>query len=631
MLLSRFWYFVLTAVATFGVAAAILASNLVNERRRAEVEDDLYRDRFMVEQLLKLDARARLDAIAPLAAHGDVRSMLRQANARRSGEPVPEELATRLRAKLVELNQQLAELRGDLVFAVDEEGWIVAAIAPGRIPTGAGLGRFPLVARALEGHFRDDVWVYNDEIYRMAARPVIEGGHYVGAIVHGKRFDDDFARRLSGFVGNPTIAFFYGETMVAGHMPAEPASSPRREEVGQPLARVLESERFLAGEATDPIELSTGGLAVYSLVTGSARGANVGYAIARPVPTPILPLGLVTDASKDSWMQVLEQWPLWAPVFAIGLLFAIFCVWLERDRPLGKLRRAASALGASPENRLPVTDFGGQYRKIAQAINDALDKAAAAGGAAPKRKAANLDEILGPASAEQSSPSFFGFARSEPQAAPELPEVPAAPPAAPAGPPPASGAPAKPPAAPAKPPPPKPQAPPAPPAPPAKVPAPPAPAARPEAAAPKPPAAPAQPAAPAAPAGLAPATTSAATPAAQRKQLKRTLLGVPPPTDDDDDEGQTMVARVPEELIAQSASTPLEDDEEAHFREVFQQFVETKKQCGEPTAGLTYEKFAVTLRKNRDQIVSRHGARRVRFTVYVKAGKAALKATPIRD
>ena len=90
-----------------------------------------------------------------------------------------------------------------------------------------------------------------------------------------------------------------------------------------------------------------------------------------------------------------------------------------------------------------------------------------------------------------------------------------------------------------------------------------------------------------------------------------------------------MVARVPQELLDQSASSASE--EEKHFREVFEQFVAMKKKCGEPTAGLTFEKFAVTLRKNRDQIVQRHGASKVRFTVYEKNGKAALKATPIKQ
>ena len=38
-----------------------------------------------------------------------------------------------------------------------------------------------------------------------------------------------------------------------------------------------------------------------------------------------------------------------------------------------------------------------------------------------------------------------------------------------------------------------------------------------------------------------------------------------------------------------------------------------------------------TLRKNRDTLIQRHGAKRVKFSVYVKDGKAALKANPIKD
>lgn len=88
-----------------------------------------------------------------------------------------------------------------------------------------------------------------------------------------------------------------------------------------------------------------------------------------------------------------------------------------------------------------------------------------------------------------------------------------------------------------------------------------------------------------------------------------------------------MVAAIPDELLARAQATGADD---AHFRSVFDQFVDTKKQCGESTAGLTFEKFEKTLRKNRDQILTQHGARTVRFTVYVKEGKAALKATPVR-
>ena len=56
-----------------------------------------------------------------------------------------------------------------------------------------------------------------------------------------------------------------------------------------------------------------------------------------------------------------------------------------------------------------------------------------------------------------------------------------------------------------------------------------------------------------------------------------------------------------------------------------------KKKCGESVAGLTYPKFADKLRKNRDELMSKTVCRSVKFTVYVKDGKAALKATPVKD
>lgn len=71
-------------------------------------------------------------------------------------------------------------------------------------------------------------------------------------------------------------------------------------------------------------------------------------------------------------------------------------------------------------------------------------------------------------------------------------------------------------------------------------------------------------------------------------------------------------------------------DPEAEWRVIYSQFVATKQQCGEITEGFTYEKFRSTLLKNREAIVARHGATQVKFSVYVKDGKAALKASPVR-
>ena len=103
----------------------------------------------------------------------------------------------------------------------------------------------------------------------------------------------------------------------------------------------------------------------------------------------------------------------------------------------------------------------------------------------------------------------------------------------------------------------------------------------------------------------------------------------------------TIVAAVPEALLratsraaapaARPAEPALLDPDEAHFRDVFRDFLATRERCGESIGALTYEKFVAKLHKNREQLVAKYQCRSVRFTVYVKDGKAALKAAPVRD
>lgn len=70
----------------------------------------------------------------------------------------------------------------------------------------------------------------------------------------------------------------------------------------------------------------------------------------------------------------------------------------------------------------------------------------------------------------------------------------------------------------------------------------------------------------------------------------------------------------------------------AEWRQVYEDFVAAKTQCGEKTEGFTYEKFEQTLKKTRETLIARHKCSRVKFSVYVKDdGKAALKASPIKE
>lgn len=72
------------------------------------------------------------------------------------------------------------------------------------------------------------------------------------------------------------------------------------------------------------------------------------------------------------------------------------------------------------------------------------------------------------------------------------------------------------------------------------------------------------------------------------------------------------------------------DDREAYYRRIYDEFVETKIACGESTEGFTYDKFAKKLRKQSDSLLGREDVSDVQFSVYVKDGKAALRAKVIK-
>ena len=80
-----------------------------------------------------------------------------------------------------------------------------------------------------------------------------------------------------------------------------------------------------------------------------------------------------------------------------------------------------------------------------------------------------------------------------------------------------------------------------------------------------------------------------------------------------------------------AGNKPEVEDEATYFKTIYEQFVALKKKLNEPVDQLTFERFQVTLRKNRDTLKARYNCASVRFQVYEKDGKASLKATPVKD
>ena len=243
------------------------------------------------------------------------------------------------------------------------------------------------------------------------------------------RLHELYASRLYRFavkrLGDATVAFFRGDAIISSHMPSVEGAA-QGEEVSGGLAEALQDSRIREGHRTDPINLGGGSSrGVYSLITGGAAYSDVGYAIARPRSILSSPFDIFNEVADEDVSAL--PWHFIGGFAGIGFLFAMFFVWLERDRPMGKLRRASNALAEGKLERFDLGSHGGAYRKIAMTINTAIDRAVdAASASGPMRKAADLDEILGPSPDDApSGNAFFGFAGGEDDGS--IPPVPGGP------------------------------------------------------------------------------------------------------------------------------------------------------------------------------------------------------------
>jgi hypothetical protein len=89
-------------------------------------------------------------------------------------------------------------------------------------------------------------------------------------------------------------------------------------------------------------------------------------------------------------------------------------------------------------------------------------------------------------------------------------------------------------------------------------------------------------------------------------------------------------SNVPTEILTSLDATATSDPYDDMCQNVFQQFRNTRQECGEDLSRLTFERFKKKLDKNRITILERYKCKDVRFEVYVKAGKAAIRAIPVK-
>lgn len=579
MYLTKIWFLLVAVFATVALTLALVMPRPA-ERTALVVEGArLERACTIAGILLKDNARTRVQlagefarAAAP-ANEPTLRldAILFQAS---KGELVSAEANATGRKALSKLVDSFSGSKPDFILLLDLRGRVVARwsqTGQGDDKYGESLKGYYLVDDALAGYLRDDLWLDGGELYRVAGSPVVTRQlDWAGAVIVGHAVNKDFVTSLAG--GLDISVSFYANAEAVASSDTVPIHKTVVEHIGdleniEPGADCREAKPFEA--SAQGREYSV----LLSRLPGEAGELGAFYAVYSEKPGGLGFTGTVGNVRSNDLSFGNFPWILVGLVLILMIGLGLFLMAYEADRPLKRLSEDAMHLSKGDTDKLREELHGGKYGSVARSINVALDRLRREAKSAQK----DLDDLLGPAPAGASP---------LPMAAPSPLDAPPPPP------PPSEfkfsdqrGArrpdlPIKPPG-------------PAPAKPPVNRQMPPPPVALP---------------------GAAPPVIS---PIPDDQQ--KTVDYLPGPTEDP----PTVISEKSQRLATQDAETQ-------HFRQIYEEFLATKRQCGEPADNLTFERFATKLRKNRDALISKHGCSSVRFQVYVKNGKAALKASPVR-
>jgi hypothetical protein len=475
-----------------------------------------------------------------------------------------------LRGRLRELVPDRQSIGVESIIAVDAKGRVVARVGDDEGEFGESLAGAEVVADALRGYLSDDVWGAGNRLRRVGASPVLSKSHdrIVGALVVAVETGKRLAELWKRNLG-VDVAIVLRKTVLSSTLP-EALLNQLPEVIAEHAAEIAKHSRTRAL----PVYMGNERLLmVAASFAGEASSQRAYYVLLTKKSPESDPWALLSSTSSDDLKWGKFPWlPLGGGILgliAVGLILQR----KEVDGPLHRLRNDVSHLAKRELQKLNDTKYSGKLGGIARDINATLEYFTHA--PLPKSETAKKDisAILDPKAASADGKSF-----DVSQAAPAKAAVP--PPAAMA----ASlfGTPKTAPSLPGGGPPPPP--------------VPMAPAAAPAAFTVPPP---------------APGPAFAA-------------LTPPPPS-------APPALRGASGRPGKKVLTDPDEQDHAHFKQVFDEYVELRQRCGESIAGLSVDKFTAKLVSNREQLVSKHGCRTARFAVYEKDGKAAIRAMPVKD
>ncbi|HEY0706354.1 MAG TPA: MXAN_5187 family protein [Polyangia bacterium] len=643
MFLSKIWFVLIGLLAGAATTAAFVAPRSA-DRRIVELEGQrLDRAQYAADQMLKTDAHAWIDYATKLSRDAILADSLDSAS---KGLGEARLLTDTVRARLKTLVPDLAGIGLDGIGAVDARGRVVARIGEREADAGDSLAGIEVVGDALRGYLSDDVWGAGGKLQRVAAVPVLSkardrivGALFVG-IETGKRLAEVWKKNL----GVDIAILLRGQIQTSTVPESFLANLPTM--IEERANEIKEAKR------TRPVQFDVGSdrlLAVAAPFIGQAAEQGAYFVLIGKMSPASDPLALLSTTTADDLKWGHFPWLGLGIGLAVILGVGLFLQHHESEKPLSKLRAEVQKLARGEVQKLDDHAYPGKFGGIARDVNAAMERFTLAQPARSETARKDLDAILGSAPPASQPASVFDLPQSH--FGPLGGNQPVPPPAFPGPggggfPPPGGGFP--PPssggafaggglAAPGMSPPRSSGA--------SGLPAPAFPGGPKPRETTPPPFSPGFGAPPPVPArgrtGGTPAPTLQSRSEAALAALEpngaagTAVVGGPSP--------QALASTLPMSGLDAIESSgdfggPTRQDEnlldeagyDQHVREVYDEYLRTRERCGEPLGSLTEERFRAKLDANRQQLVMKYGCRSARFSVYVKDGKAAIKATPVR-
>lgn len=623
MFFSKIWFFAVTVIAALAITVALVMPRPA-ERAGVIQENKSVRTACLVTGILLSDnARARIQLTGEFAQAVRELKLSTTLLEASKGEIISKDTSVTGRTELKKLLANVKGTKPSFIWLLDKRGRVVARSNSEANVYGDSMRGYYLVQDALDGYVRDDLWMLKDGLYRVAAAPVLTRDlQWAGAIVLGQAVDAAFAGSLAENI-DANINFYVGGDAVASSQPVQIHKDVV--EGSSKLSELKAGEDCSAGEV---LRVEAGGaryLAINSRLPGEAGQEGAFYSVYISQAEPLDFMGTLGAATKDDLSFDKFPWIMVAFSFIAMVAIGFFLMFREVDGPLKRLNKEAVALAQEEQERFNEVAHRSKYGSIARSVNITIDKMQRATKAAKK----DFDQLLGPAP---------GAAAAEPKASSLPPVGPGDSMAGISSPPPSEfkfgGAPAPaasdlglsaPPAMPGM----------------TKAPAdlpPPKAASKAFADKTPPPVPTKKKKPPEAEIPLQRPTDSHTTPASisldgadGKKSIDADILASASPADiigNADPLGTDTTNEVdPDELPTIANDT---SGSPSYFEQIYQEFMTMKKKCGESTENLTFERFSKKLQKNQDALIAKRSCSSVKFQVYEKDGKAALKASPVK-